>query len=280
MRIVCFEDRSAPFVAAFRTSATEAGYDLTLAAPPPEDAAFRHFRSVYRHLSVNPEPFELACFRRYFAARTIVAPDERVIMADSDLIVQAGPRALPAEVMDFGRGMVGSVGVTAGTAETDISPHFSFWTGRLLGDFCDYLVHVYERQFDRLQAIHDARARNAARVAISDMTLLHLWTGDSGTPFLNANRVFGAVHIDHNVSMVDCANARFRSRWGRKALTHTQAGIGLTTSEGVPVRAAVLHLQGRYKLVATPLLAGSSLGVQRVSAYIAAGRFVRSLLAR
>lgn len=280
MKIVCFEDRRAPFIEAFRLSATQSGYDLALGPPPADDAAFTHFRSIYHHLSVNLEPFELACFRRYFAARATVGLDERVIMADSDLIVQTAPGELPPAVLDFGGGVVGSVGVTGGLAETDISPHFSFWTGRALAAFCDYLIDVYERSFGRLQAIHEARGRTAKRVAISDMTLLRLWIEDSGTPFLDANRVFDGVHIDHNVSVTECANARFRSTWGRKALKRTRAGLGFETQDGAPVAAAVLHLQGRYKLVAEPLVADRQLRVQQVSAYIAAGRFARSLLAR
>ncbi len=280
MRMLSFEDRSAPFIDVFRRSATDAGYDLLLGPPPADDAAFDRFRSLYRHRSINPQRFELACFRRYFAAQALTAADERVIMADSDLIVGAGFDRLPRAVRDFDHGLVGSIGLTDGMAETDISPHFSVWTGRLLREFCAFLIDIYRDGQDRLDAIHAARAAVAARVAISDMTLLYLWVGDAGIPLLDSNQVSDGIHIDHNISLTQSADRRFRSAFGRKAIRRSRGRLVFLTDDGQEVDAAVVHLQGSYKLGAPALSQGDMLRFRAISAYIATGRLVRRLSAR
>ena len=59
MELICIENRRAPFVLAFESSAKEFGYEpkiLTPAREPP--ASFQKFTAVYKHLSVNTENFE------------------------------------------------------------------------------------------------------------------------------------------------------------------------------------------------------------------------------
>lgn len=278
MRILSFEDRSAPFIDVFRQSAIGHGYDLLLGPPPAADAAFNRFQSLYRHRSVNPEQFELACFRRYFAAQAITAPNERVIMADSDLIIGCDFRKLPRDVQDFSQGVVGSIGITNGLPETDISPHFSIWTGRLLRQFCDFLIETYRTNQENLDNIHNARALISARVAISDMTLLYIWINEQSVPFLNSNYVSEDIHIDHNISLTHSDNEDFKSAFGRKAIRYHNGRLAFMLKTGRTIDAAVVHLQGRYKLGASALAKGDMLNFRKVSAYIAAGRFVRNML--
>lgn len=278
MKMLSFENRSAPFIDVFKRTATSHGYDLLLTPPPVDDPAFEQFRSLYRHLSINPESFELACFQRYFAAQALTAPDERVVMADTDLLIAAAFRDLPGELRNFDRGLVGSVGVRNGEAEADISPHFSIWTGRLLRQFCEFLVETYRSQHDQLAMIYSARAAHTDRVAISDMTLLNLWVSDAGIPFLNSNALFDGVHIDHNISVTECSSHRFRKSLGRKAIRLSGNRISFATESNEMVNAAVIHLQGRYKLGANALARKKMINFDIISTYIAAGRIARGII--
>ena len=278
--MLSFENRSAPFIDVFRRSASSHGYDLLLVPPPVDDPAFERFRSLYRHLSINPEGFELACFQRYFAAQALTAPDERVVMADTDLMIATAFRDLPGELQDFDRGLVGSVGVRNGEAEADISPHFSIWTGRLLRQFCEFLIETYRSHQDRLAMIHSARAAYTDRVAISDMTLLNLWVSDAGIPFLNSNALFDGVHIDHNISVTECSSHRFRQFLGRKALRLSGNRISFVMESNEMIDAAVIHLQGRYKLGAGALAQRRMMNFRLISTYIAIGRIARGVISK
>lgn len=284
-QIWCCEDRSGPFIEVFRRSATAAGYDLRLFAPDAPPADFTALADNYRHLSPNTATFELAVFRRYFEVRDRLAAlgqtgAQRFIIADSDLLVRAGPHDLPAELTGTDA-LAGSIGTTAGVAETDISPHFSIWSYDQLAAFCAFVGGVYARQPDRLVAIHAARiAAGNRRAAISDMTLLHLWVSEQRVPFVDSNRVFGDLYLDHNITMADCANARFARAFGRKALAFANGGVTLRTTGGAKVRPAILHFVGRSKSYAAAVETGDAAAVAARSLYITAGRQARRWLVR
>ncbi|PZN92994.1 MAG: hypothetical protein DCF31_14160 [Alphaproteobacteria bacterium] len=287
MKIHCIEDRRKPFVEVFQRTAIDAGYALTL-GPPARTACpgYAALSANYVHLSPNTPAFELACFRRYFDVAGLVADGERAIISDSDIYVQSGPGALPASVMDLTAdgergGVAASIGMLDGVAEYDASPHFSFWTGQRLRQFCDYLVTSYTERHDQLRVIHDRKlASGAPYASVSDMTLIRLWSDEAGVPLINTNRVEDDRYLDHNISTPDTANSMFRSSLGRKTIQVRSDGIYYVTAEGRPLRPATLHLQGRYKVIARALEKRSTAGVLAGSAYIAAGRFARRLLLR
>lgn len=278
--LYCFENRSAPFVDVFRQTAVRNGFSLVLQAPDANIADFGRFRDVYQHLSVNPEGFELACFHRYFALRALLPLGERAIMVDSDLFIQCRPDNIPTELTADPNGFVGSIGVAGGLHEEDISPHFSFWTKPLLDDFCDFLVEQYQSKVERLRTIYAQRCQQTRRASVSDMTLLYLWVQDRKIAFTNSNQVLGGRYIDHNVSSTACANALFTTSLGRKQLLMQPDGIRLRTVNGTSVEPLILHLQGRYKLAALPLLTGSSIKLWQRSVYIAGGRIARQAISR
>ena len=279
MKIWCCEDRSAVFVDVFRRSAIASGYDLNLIKPGPvSPPGFDKFCSVYRHLSPNPEWFEVATFRRFFEIAALVRPDDRFVLTDSDLVIQTPFAGLPEEIRDF-PGVVASIGATAGVLERDINSGFSIWTGRQLRDFCDYAIARYEAGVDDFAAYRAAQiAGGNARASISEMTVSYHWIEESGTPFLNTNRVIDGCYVDHNFLMSECLGTRFAMTLGRKAVRFTKTGIMLATDAGVPVRPASLHLGGRYKIMARDLEAGSQIGLAARSLFILAGRAGRRVL--
>jgi hypothetical protein len=281
MLLYCAESRRAPFVAVFRRSAETHGFDVCLTNPPAvPSAAFAKFQSSYRHLSVNPPGFELACFRRYFAAQADLAGKSSFVMSDSDIFVQGPWRAFPEPVRDAGC-FVGSVGETPKGPEDDISPHFSVWTPVRLADFIDFLIFQYTERIDELQALYARRSAMTARPSISDMTLLHLWGHARNLKVLNSNVVQSdGSYMDHNVSTPLASNARFRENFGRKQLVLRDGLWHLRTIEGAWVYPLTLHLQGRYKLAAEPLLARQHGKLYAVSTYISLGRIARRLIQR
>jgi hypothetical protein len=285
MKVFCIEDRRLPFVEVFRRTAQASGYDLTLGPPAAEPCAgFAELARNYVHLSPNSPGFELACFRRFFEVARMAGPDERVIISDSDIYVQAGPEGLPAPVMDLigsgaSGGIAASIGMLNGAAEYDASPHFSFWTGKRLREFCDYLIATYAGNVAALEALHAKKlASGAPYASISDMTLIRMWTDDAGVPLLNTNAIAGDRYLDHNISTPDASNGSFRWALGRKALRVEAGGVSYIAADGRPIRPATLHLQGRYKVIARWLEQRSALGVLGGSLYIAAGRAGRRLI--
>ena len=283
MKMWSCEDRTAPFVDVFRRTAIDAGYDLTLIAPGVPPPGFAELARHYVHMSPNPAGFELASFRRWFEIAARVAPGDRFVLADSDLVVQTRFADLPAALTDFD-GLVASVGVEHGQPETGIVGGFSLWSGRLLHDFCAFMVAEYAGGTDRLAALYAAGRAQNPLASVSDMLLLYLWQRDCNVPFLDSNRLFadasGRQHyIDHNIFMADAHGARFAMSLGHKALRFETVGVRLRTVGGEPVIPAVLHLVGRGKLLAADIAARRPLGVAATSAYILAGRRARRAIA-
>lgn len=282
LQLWCCEDRRGNFVEVFQRSAVAQGFDLRLFAPRGSlPADFAALIRTYRHLSPNPAPFELAVFRRWFEVRDALAGSApaRFVVADSDLLLLAPPAA-HAEWRET-EGLVGSRGVTDEVTETDISPHFSFWTIELLRDFCAFIVRTYAEGAERLAAIHAARtAAREPHVSISDMTLLALWVADHGITFTETNRLRGDRYLDHNIGMASCADARFVCRHGRKAIDMRGSGLTLRTVAGDTVRPLLLHFVGRNKalMLAVEARRGARLAVQ--SAALAGARAVAQRLRR
>jgi hypothetical protein len=280
VKLYCCEDRTAPFFDVYRKTAHEHGYsvvypDIGLV----KTKNFSKFMAVYRHLSINPIDFELACFRRYFIILSLVKPNERFIISDSDLYFNTDVSKIPEQFMEFNNGLVGSVGVANGLAETDIAPHFSIWTMELLAQFVEYLIYCYEERTQVLESIYSQRiSQKGQRVAISDMTILHDWIIAQKVPFLNSNQVVDGLYFDHNISLCECLNSEFRGIFGRKRIIFNDNGFSLLDVHDREVCPIFLHLQGRYKITSKPLYSRNKYIFYLLSLYIYSGRAVRSLL--
>ena len=285
MKMWSCEDRVAPFVDVFRRSAARADYELNLIEPNEPPKGFVQLKSHYGNLSPNPERFELASFRRWYEIAARVAPDDRFVLADSDLVVLSRWTDLPDEVRDH-VGLVGSIGATGDVLEDGINGGFSVWTGRLLKGFCEFMTATYESDFCGLQALHAEKvARGNPRASISDMTLLYRWVKEANIAFLNTNRLIrdreGRAHyIDHNFFMPEGLGVRFAMSFGRKAVRCHGDAIDLKTCDGDIVIADSLHLGGRYKIMAKDLESGNRIGLLAKSTYIYGGRKAREALLR
>jgi hypothetical protein len=280
IKLYCAEDREGPFFEIYKRTASDKGYAVVFPCMDSiKQPSYIKFTSIYRHMSINSIDFELACFRRYFLILPLLKPNEHFIISDSDLYFNTNKSEIPKAIMDFTHGLVGSVGITNGVLETDISPHFSFWTTELLKQFVDYLIYAYEERAHILESIYtERRQQKGKRVAVSDMTLLYDWVNTQGIPFLNSNQVTDGLYLDHNITMRECLNATFQSRFGRKRIYYGANGLRLQDTHNREVRPLFLHLPGRYKAVSTLLHDGKRFCTNLTSIYIYLGRSIRSLL--
>ena len=274
MRLYCAENRRAPFVETFQRSGQNHGFEVYLVDPGASPSkGFDRFSSLYKHHSINSAGFELACFKRYFAAQRDMHGHGKFVMADSDIVVQSRWDEMPMTVRDAGDRFVGSVGYSADGPEDDIAPHFSVWNRALLSDFIDFLLEQYLNGADELAQIYQQRLARNPRASVSDMTLLAMWQRKRQVPFSNSNIVVdGQPIIDHNISTPWTANRKLRNALGRKQLRLGPQGWQFRTDDGHALKASVLHLQGRYKQAANAIEHRQPLALLAVSAYIHLGR--------
>jgi len=278
IKLFCAEDRKADFIEVFKKSAIDNDYDLIFPdISKLHSGKFDKFKDVYSHFSVNPSGFELSCFRRYFLAlEWIGKSNDRFVICDSDLYISSNRCELPVEVVESVEKFCGSVGVLNGVAEKDISPHFSFWNRSLLLDFTSFLICMYEERSDELRKLYKEKGKLSKRPSISDMTLLYLWVKEHNIPFLNTNKVFNSVYIDHNISMSECLNEEFKSSFGRKKIVLNGGDWQLMNSNASVVRPILLHLQGKYKIASSALESGNKTELMYKSIFINAARIIRS----
>lgn len=283
MRMLSFDDRTADFIEVFKRSAARTGYALELHGPgQQEPASYTRFKQVYRHLSPNNPSFELASFRRWFELSQHVRRDERVVHADSDLVLFTPWLDMPEEIRSAD-GIVGSVGVNSGIPERQINVGYSSWTGALLTSFCDYVIASYESRADDLAAIYAEQANYQPYAAISDMALVHLWVAETGVDLVETNRLMTsskgrAIYIDHNITTAEAQGVRFRQFMGRKAMTFREQNAFFMTVQGEPIAAASIHLAGRNKMLARPIERGDRRSIELGSAYLNCGRLARKAL--
>ena len=212
-------------------------------------------------------------FSKILLILPLLKPTERFIISDSDLYFNANWSKIPKAFMDFTHGLVGSIGITNGVLEADISPHFSFWTTELLKQFVDYLIYAYEERTHVLESIYtQRRQQKGKRVAVSDMTLLHDWITTQRIPFLNSNQVADKLYLDHNITMRECLNATFHCRFGRKRIYYDAKGLRLQDTQNGEICPLFFHLPGRYKAVSTLLHGDRRLCTALTSIYIYLGR--------
>jgi hypothetical protein len=121
----------------------------------------RELRAVYRHFSLNPEPFERACLERWFVLRDFLRERDfsGVWHFDSDVMIYSdlSEETQRVEAMDF--------------TLTRRSGHSSYFRLGALEKFCELILTSYQQEpsTGRLQAEDRVRAEAQRRDRISDM---------------------------------------------------------------------------------------------------------------
>lgn len=222
------------------------------------DARLAEFKKYYQHLSPNPYQFEYNCFARYFAVANVLTNNGPFIASDSDIFITN--RKISLSDPSLQSTFVGSEGFYKGASECQVSPHFSFWDRELINNFVDYLVAAYKRnQDDQFLVKHyEVQKKRLGYTAISDMTLLYLWVHDNKIPFINSNSIHNNWGIDHNISVLNSADARYQSVHNRKKVEFAPAGeVYCLLESGQRQDMSCLHFQGAYKPILADLYAGN-----------------------
>lgn len=258
--IYIFETRQLNYLDAYVAKAKTLHYNPIIITDDAlkGDARLAEFKKYYQHLSPNPYNFEFNCFARYFALANVLTDDDPFIASDSDIFITNRKLSLtdPALRSTF----VGSDAFYTGASDWQISPHFSFWDRELVNNFVDYLVAAYKRnQDDQFLVKHyEVQKSRLGYTAISDMTLLYLWVNDNKIPFINSNSITNNWGIDHNISVLNTIEARYRSEHNRKKVEFAPSGDAYCILEsGERQHMSCLHFQGPYKPILADLYAGN-----------------------
>lgn len=281
MKFFVVENRETDVLALCRASADQAGVRLETVANV-ESKRFDEFKSRYVHRSTNSKDFELICFRRYFLLREHLenlGSTEAFVLLDSDVLVFKGI-AEHIKKIAGGDCFVGSFISHSHCADSQISPHVSYWTMEGLIEFTDYLSGAY-RDPDiskRMETIWEGFRRAGIRGGISDMTLLYLWR--EGKPLRAINAGVDGCAIDHNISLgANHLANEYVTSCGAKKVVFTAAGpFFCRRADGALVRVLAMHFQGKAKLHMRATFEHRRVSALLLRGYVSAGRRVKAAL--
>lgn len=250
--IYLFETRDTNFLKPYVGKATSLGFNVKHIGNNELAASklYKDFIKVYKHYSVNPPEFEIACFARYFAIAELLKNNETFLMTDTDVYITKAFKDMQG--YDPKGSFVGSEGFTALGSEHQIAPHCTVWNRELLMNFIRFVLDTYKNnQNDEfLDKIYREQTAKYQYTAISDMNLIYYWIQANKIPYINSNSTKFPFCIDHNISGSRCEDAEFMVYEKRKYLK-IEKGDRVTCflTSGEPQNMALLHFQGVYKNV-------------------------------
>jgi len=256
--IYIFETRHVNYLKPYLDKAKSLGFNVTLTnnSHLENNLLFKEFLSVYKHYSVNPPEFEIACFARYFAIASLVKNDQPFIMTDTDVFLTDAFRDFQG--YDFKGSFVGSEGFDGMGSQGQISPHCTVWNRSLLMDFIHFTLDTYKRNYedDFLEKYYQAQTAKYTYTAVSDMNLIYLWLNQNKVPYINSNSGKFVFGIDHNISSLLCEDGEFKSYANRKYLKIRGNTYSCFLNTGQEQVMALLHFQGQYKTILKDFYAG------------------------
>jgi hypothetical protein len=149
-------------------------------------AGVQQFDKVYQHHSINPYFFEKACFDRWFIINDIVKElgIGHFVHADCDVLISEDLKPVfnkyikdkyEGTTMFFARG-----------EESVTSGHTSFWSAKLMNDFCEFVLAKYADKtgFDKM--LQDTLSgKFLDNKNVSDMILLDVFRTEAKPRVLN-----------------------------------------------------------------------------------------------
>ena len=226
------------------------------------------FQAVYQHMNTNPEPFELACFYRWFALHDWMTEQgvDRVFYCDTDVM-------LYCNVTEWAES-VGNPDVSFQIPQHQpeyrwsASAHVSLWTRDALGAFCDFIMWLYTEDIGHLQQKWAWHQETRTPGGVCDMALLWRWAiGDllaRRLALVNNAQVINGATFDHNINVAEnyeldeyamwpegTKKSSFKESWAdnRPALLKldeaSRESGNLIHGSGEIVFANALHFQGQ-----------------------------------
>ncbi|MDB4922630.1 hypothetical protein [Mucilaginibacter sp.] len=247
--IFVFETREVNYLKPYLDKAKSLGFNVTVTdnSHLKGNKLFKEFIDVYKHYSVNPPEFEIACFARYFAIASILKNDDPFLLTDTDVYITKAFRDLQGH--NFKGKFVGSEGFDERGSQGQISPHCTAWNRSLLFDFINFTLSTYKKNHenDFLESYYQSQTEKYTYTSVSDMNLIYLWIQANNIPYVNSNSTKFEFGIDHNISTVICDDDEFKSFAGRKYFKIRGDKITCFLKSGKKQDMALLHFQGPYK---------------------------------
>ncbi|OOQ57060.1 glycosyltransferase family protein [Mucilaginibacter pedocola] len=163
----------------------------------------KEFDKVYRHHSINPYFFEKACFDRWFIINDIVKElgIKHFVHADCDVVVlQDLKPVFNTYIKDKYEGTTmffqhGEDSVTSG--------HTSFWSAKLIHDFCRFTLDKYANKAGFEKLLADTLAgKFLDNKNVSDMILLDVFRTEAHPHVLNLLSLEkDGISFDFNVNV-------------------------------------------------------------------------------
>ncbi len=236
------------------------GFKVTLIndASLQNNTLFEQFKKVYKHYSVNPYDFEVACFARYFAIVSILKNDDPFILTDTDVFITNSFRDFQG--LDYKGIFVGSEGYDALGSEGQISPHCTLWDRALMTDFTQFVLDTYKRNYenDFLESYYHSQTERLKYTAVSDMNLIYMWINANKVPFVNSNSTKFPLRIDHSIASLVSADGVYKSFTDRKFVKLAGDECFTFLKSGEKQKMALMHFQGVYKAALRDFYLGKS----------------------
>jgi hypothetical protein len=208
------------------------------------------FRRVYRHLSPNPEPYELFCFLRWFYLLDLMEARglERALHLDSDFLLYGSPEAIERSHPIPPGGAGYSIPAQAHESLAwHASAHVGLFTVEALRAFCDFATASYTDP--RWLEQYQLKWKNHGYGGICDMTTLYLFAREHPALVVNLAEACGGAVLDHNVNLAaNHGEDEYQLEGGLKRVAFEGGRATLFRTDGTPVRALGLHFQGAGKL--------------------------------
>lgn len=142
------------------------------------DEQAKDFSTIYKHLSDNSYSFELFCIQRWFMLYEFMKKNkiERCLHLDTDVLLYYNVNELLNEYGDKDWSICG------------ISGHCSFMKREVLGDICEYILHIYSKSnidifLNKMLSNYRATVPN---YNISDMTWLEQFAKEYPNRVINS----------------------------------------------------------------------------------------------
>lgn len=218
--------------------------------PMSNDAdMWREFERFYVHLSTNNELIEKFCFKRYFLMYKYMVDHsvETAVLIDSDVLIFEDLGLMARDLVSGGF----SVGLCMSRVQDGMrmsySAHTSVWTIGALREFCEYCLHIYKEEMERLTEKWTYHLQNKQNGGVCDMTLLYLWA-NKRPGVLNLSMVRDGKVVDENINFSENYEPdEYRMRYGLKKLRFRNGKPVGQRRDGSKVSFRTLHFQGKAK---------------------------------
>ncbi|MFD0750758.1 hypothetical protein ACFQZS_11450 [Mucilaginibacter calamicampi] len=210
----------------------------------------REFDSLYQHHSSNKYSFEKACFDRWFIINDVVNDlnIDYFFHADCDVLITEDLNPTYAHLLQHNYD--GSVMYFEHDGKTITSGHSSFWSKKLLGDFCNFVSEKYADGAAFNEILNVTRSGFfLGNKNVSDMIFLDIFRRSTILKTLNLFSLEDeGIGFDFNLNVSSNGWRKFfkiNKIYGIKAITRANKSVyAEEVDNGTRFKFYTLHFQG------------------------------------